>query len=81
MVEAWTCPDCGQTYRMPGNWEAAVYLAARRAAQVVHASRHGRRALFENRRRATDSRPPGELPKEWADPGWAAVSEKELDEH
>ncbi len=80
MLEAWRCPDCGQVYRVPGHWEAAVYLAARRAAQVVHASRHGRSALIANRRRATDSRPPGELPQEWADPSWAApVTEKELE--
>jgi hypothetical protein len=81
MTEAlvWTCPSCDKTYRCPGHWEAAVYLAARRAAQVVHASRHGHSALIRNRRRATDSRPPGELPTEWADPEWAApVSEKEL---
>ena len=49
----------------------AVYLAARRTAQVIHASRHGRRALIENRRRASDSRPAGALPPEWADPSWA----------
>lgn len=80
MVDVWTCPDCQETYRMPGRWEAAVFLAARRAAQVVHASRHGRSALIRNRRRATDARPAGELPAEWADPDWAApVSEKELE--
>ena len=71
MIEVWTCPECLATYRMPKHWEAAVYLAARRAAQVVHASRHGRSALVRNRRRATDSRPRGELPEEWADPEWA----------
>lgn len=71
MVEVWSCPDCLATYRMPKHWEAAVFLAARRAAQTVHAARHGRSALITNRRRATDSRPPGELPAEWADPAWA----------
>ena len=82
MVEVWTCIDCGATYRMPRNWEAAVYLAARRAAQVVHASKHGRRALIVNRRRATDARPPSELPAEWADPPWAAApTEDELNQH
>jgi len=79
-VDVWSCPDCRATYRMPGSREAAVFLAARRAAQVVHASRHGRRAFIDNRRRATDARPPGELPAEWADPQWAApISEKDLE--
>jgi hypothetical protein len=80
-VDAWTwsCPDCTTSYRAPNGWEASIWLAARRTAQVVHASRHGRSALIINRRRATDSRPPGELPAEWADPEWAApVPEKEL---
>jgi len=81
MIDAtvWTCPDCAQSYRMPAHWEAAVYLAARRTAQIVHASRHNRRALIENRRRATDSRPPGELPAEWADPAWAAPAPEKDD--
>jgi hypothetical protein len=70
-VEVWSCPDCSTTYRCPAGWEAAVFLAARRAAQVIHASRHGRSALIRNRRRATDPRPAGELPPEWADPEWA----------
>lgn len=70
-VEVWSCPDCLVVYRCPAGWEAAVFLAARRTAQIIHASRHGRRALIENRRRASDSRPPGELPPEWADPSWA----------
>jgi hypothetical protein len=82
MIDVWSCPDCSKVYRMPRHWEAAVYLAARRAAQTVHASMHGRSALVRNRRRATDARPPGELPAEWADPDWAApVSERELGEH
>jgi len=78
MIDAtvWTCPDCGATYRMPGHWETAVYLAARRTAQVVHASRHGRRAFVENRRRASDARPPGALPVEWADPVWVSAEEQ-----
>jgi len=80
MVEVWSCPDCGQTYRMPRHWEAAVFLAARRTAQVVHASRHGRRALIENRRRASDARPAGELPAEWADPEWASAPPPTLGE-
>jgi len=67
---------------MPGHWESAVFLAARRAAQTVHASMHGRSALIRGRRRATDSRPPGELPREWADPDWAApIAAHELERH
>lgn len=70
-VEAWTCPECVQSYRCPAGWEAAVWLAARRAAQVIHASRHGRRDVIHRRRRASDPRPAGVLPPEWADPSWA----------
>lgn len=68
MIEVWSCPDCLATYRMPKHWEASVFLAARRAAQVVHAGKHGRQALVQGRRRATDPRPATELPAEWADP-------------
>ena len=45
MVDVWSCPECTAVYRMPSHWEAAVFLAARRAAQTIHASRHGRSAL------------------------------------
>jgi hypothetical protein len=48
-----------------------VFLAARRAAQVIHASRHGRRDVLHRRRRSSDPRPAGPLPPEWADPSWA----------
>lgn len=71
MVDVWSCPDCGQVYRMPAHWEAAVFLAARRAAQTIHASRHGRSALLRGRARASDPRPRAELPSDWADPEWA----------
>jgi hypothetical protein len=72
-VEVWTCPvaGCGQSYRCPAGWEAAVFLAARRAAQVIHASRHGRRDVLLRRRRSSDPRPAQDLPPEWADPSWA----------
>lgn len=70
-VEVWTCPDCRHTYRCPATWEAAVFLAARRAAQVIHASRHGRREVLQRRRRSSDPRPADSLPPEWADPSWA----------
>jgi hypothetical protein len=72
-VEVWTCPEdgCGQSYRCPAGWEAAVFLAARRAAQVIHASRHGRRDVLQRRRRSSDPRPTDQLPPEWADPSWA----------
>jgi hypothetical protein len=51
---AWTCPDCTRTYRMPGGWEIAVWLSARRAAQYLHAERHRRPDLAERRRRRDD---------------------------
>lgn len=70
-VDVWSCPDCGAVYRMPAHWEAAVFLAARRAAQTIHASRHGRSALLRGRARASDRRSREELPSEWADPEWA----------
>lgn len=78
-VEVWTCPDCNASYRCPAGWEAAVFLAARRTAQVVHASRHGRRALIERRRRASDPRPATELPPEWADPPWVEPAPRRRD--
>lgn len=53
-VEAWTCPDCGRTYKAPLNWEVAVWLSARRAAQYLHANRHGRPNIAERRRRRDD---------------------------
>ncbi len=70
-VEVWSCPDCQQSYRCPAGWEAAVFLAARRSAQVIHASRHGRRDVLQRRRRSSDPRPADQLPPEWADPSWA----------
>jgi hypothetical protein len=48
-----------------------VFLAARRSAQVIHASRHGRRDVLQRRRRSSDPRPADQLPPEWADPSWA----------
>jgi hypothetical protein len=60
VTEAWTCPDCQATYRAPGRWEVAVWLSARRAAQYLHAERHGRRDLLDRRRRRDD--PPPEEP-------------------
>lgn len=54
MDAAWSCPDCGQVYRPPHTWQVPVWLGARRAAQVLHAEMHGRRALVERRRRLTD---------------------------
>jgi hypothetical protein len=51
---AWTCVDCGRTYRPPHGWEVFVWAGARRAAQVFHAKKHGRSALIENRRRLED---------------------------
>lgn len=45
-TEVWSCPECTQTYRCPAGWETAPWLAARRAAQVIHASRHGRRDVL-----------------------------------
>jgi hypothetical protein len=71
MVDVWSCPDCRATYRMPRHWEAAVFLAARRAAQTIHAARHGRSPMYRGRQRASDARPASELPAEWADPDWA----------
>lgn len=56
-VDVWTCPDCHHTYRCPGHWEAEVFLAARRAAQKVHARKHGRALLLERRRRWDDPAP------------------------
>jgi hypothetical protein len=53
-VEAWSCPDCARTYRMPPGWEPAVWLSARRAAQFLHAERHGRPMIAERRRRRDD---------------------------
>jgi hypothetical protein len=74
-IPVWTCPVCTTTYRMPAGWEAAVFLAARRTAQVIHASRHGRRdALQQRRRRSSDPRPASELPAGWGDPDWAEPS-------
>lgn len=59
-VEVWSCPDCVATYRMPGSWEVAVWLSARRAAQYLHAERHGRPDIAERRRRRDDPPPEGE---------------------
>ena len=81
LAEVWTCPHCGKTYRMPGHWEAAVYLAARRAAQTIHASRHGYSALLRGRARASDRRPREELPPDWADPEWAEPAPEDRREH
>jgi hypothetical protein len=53
-VTVWSCPDCARTYRMPGGWEVAIWLSARRAAQFLHAERHGRPLLAERRRRRDD---------------------------
>lgn len=38
--DAWTCPACGRSYWPPREWESELWLAARRAAQDVHAARH-----------------------------------------
>jgi hypothetical protein len=70
-VDVWSCPDCRATYRMPRHWESAVFLAARRMAQTIHAARHGRSAMLQGRQRASDPRPRAELPPDWADPVWA----------
>jgi hypothetical protein len=51
---AWSCPDCNETFRSPPGWPVYVWAGARRAAQVLHAKKHGRSALIENRRRLTD---------------------------
>jgi hypothetical protein len=51
---AWSCPDCGETYRPPDRWQIPVWAGARRAAQVYHAGMHGRSALVRNRRRNED---------------------------
>jgi hypothetical protein len=59
-AEVWTCPDCNRTYRMPGGWEPAVWLSARRAAQYQHAARHGRPTDLPERRRRRDDPPPEE---------------------
>jgi hypothetical protein len=56
-VEAWSCPDCPRTYRMPPGWEPAVWLSARRAAQYLHAERHGRPMIADRRRRRDDPQP------------------------
>jgi hypothetical protein len=61
-VEAWSCPDCARTYRMPPGWEPAVWLSARRAAQFLHAERHGRPMIAERRRRRDDPPPEEEPP-------------------
>ena len=54
---AWSCPECGATYRAPRTWEVPVWLAARRRAQIEHAARHGHGALFERRCRTDDPEP------------------------
>jgi hypothetical protein len=61
---AWTCPDCGRTYRSPLDWEVPVWLSSRRAAQYLHAQRHGRVALIERRRRRDDPPPEEDPPGE-----------------
>jgi hypothetical protein len=50
----WSCPDCLATYTSPPGWEVYVWAGARRAAQVIHAQRHGKAALTQRRRRLED---------------------------
>jgi hypothetical protein len=56
-ADRWTCEHCNRTYHAPNDWEVPVWMAARRAAQILHAKRHGHGALFERRRRRDDPDP------------------------